>query len=173
VEKSVRIKNSVAAGMVRPDNLFVIASNCMTCHGLENSNLAGEHASTMLANGHPLNINFEIVEYSQGSVRHRFYPPDVTTNKEMTKAELSRLYVIGQAAALVSANRAISKTEDKNFVAAQNKRIEKARKILAKIPEAAEFLSSPSKDGGKALADAIKNKDLSSIIGAQLPSAYK
>ena len=127
----------------------------------------------MLANGHPLNPNFEVVEYSQGSVRHRFYPPDVTTNKEMTKAELSRLYVIGQAAALVSANRAISKTNDSKFVAAQKVRINKAKKVLAKIPDAAKFLSNPSREGGQALADAIKTKDLSSLVGDQLPSSYK
>ncbi len=173
VEKAVRIQNAVAAGMVRPDNLYDIASNCMTCHGLENSKLSGEHAAAMLTNGHPLNPNFEMVEYSQGSVRHRFYPPDVTTNKEMTKPELSRLYVIGQAAALVSANRAISKTDDAKFVAAQNVRIAKAKKVLANIPDAAEFLANPSREGGQALAEAIKTKDLSSIVGGQLPSSYK
>jgi len=173
VDKATRVKQSVDAGMVRPDNLYDISANCMSCHGLENSKLSGKHAVAMLANGHPLNPNFEMVEYSQGSVRHRFYPPDVTTNKEMTKPELSRLYVIGQAAALVSANRAISKTDDAKFVAAQNVRIEKAKKVLANIPDAAKFLANPSREGGQALAEAIKTKDLSSIVGGQLPSSYK
>ena len=173
VDKATRVKQSVEAGMVRPDNLYDIASNCMSCHGLENSKLSGKHASAMLANGHPLNPNFEMVEYSQGSVRHRFYPPDVTTNKKMTKPELSRLYVIGQAAALVSANRAISKTNDSKFVTAQKVRIDKAKTVLAKIPDAAKFLSNPSREGGQALADAIKTKDLSSLVGDQLPTSYK
>ena len=90
----------------------------------------------------------------------------------MTKAELSRLYVLVKAA-LVSANRAISKTNDNKFVAAQKVRINKAKKVLAKIPDAAKFLSNPTREGGQALADAIKTKDLSSLVGDQLPSSYK
>ena len=173
VDKPTRITNAVAAGMVRPDNLYDIAANCMSCHGLENKNLSGEHASAMLENGHPLNPNFEVVEYSQGSVRHRFYPPDVTKNKEMTKPELSRFFVIGQAAALVSANNAISKTKHAKYVEGQNQRIARAKEILANIPDAAQFLANPSRDSGRALADAIKAKDLSSIVGGQLPKSYK
>lgn len=173
VDKATRRANAAAAGMVRPDNLYDIAANCMSCHGLENENLSGEHASAMLENGHPLNPNFEVVEYSQGSVRHRFYPPDVTKNKEMTKPEMSRFFVIGQAAALVSANNAVLKTQHAKYVEGQNKRIARAIEILGNVPDAAQFLANPSRDTGRALADAIKAKDLTSIVGNELPSSYK
>jgi len=171
--KAARIKNSKAAGMIRSDMLYEIAENCMSCHGLASEKLSGEHASKMLDNGHPLNPDYEIVEYSQGSVRHRFYPPKVTENQKMTKAEMSRLYVIGQAAALVSATQAIKKTTHAKYVKAQNKRISNAKAVLVKIPEAAALLASPSAAAGRALSTAILGKDLSAIVGANLPTKFK
>jgi hypothetical protein len=171
--KVARLKNSKAAGMIHSSMLYEIAENCMSCHGLANDKLSGEHASAMLDNGHPLNANYEIVEYSQGSIRHRFYPPNVTENQLMSKAQMSRLYVIGAAAALVSATNAIKKTKHPKYVAAQNARIAKAKAVLKKIPDAANLLSSPSAAAGKALAAAIKDKDLTSMVGAELPTSFK
>jgi len=171
--KAARIQKAKAAGMIRPEMLYDVAANCMSCHGLANENLSGEHASAMLDNGHPLNTNYEIVEYSQGTVRHRFYPPDVTVNKEMTKTEMARFYVIGQAAALVSATEAIKKTQHAKYVEGQNKRIAKAKSILSKVPEASALLAAPSAEAGRALADAIADKDLTAIVGGELPTKFK
>ena len=58
--------------MIWPAQLFDVASNCMSCHGLANPALSAEHAAAMLDNGHPLKPDFELVAYSQGTVRHRF-----------------------------------------------------------------------------------------------------
>jgi mono/diheme cytochrome c family protein len=171
--KAKRIASAKAAGMIRPEMLYDVAANCMSCHGLANPKLSGEHAAAMLDNGHPLKPEYEIVEYSQGTVRHRFYPPDLTTNKEMTKAEMARLYVIGQAAALVSATEAIKKTKHAKYVEAQQKRIAKAKEALAKVPEASALLASPSADAGRALAEAIAKKDLSGAVGNLLPTKFK
>ena len=171
--KAERIKKAAAAGLRWPNLLYDVAANCMSCHGLENAALSGEHASTMLDNGHPLNPDFEIVAYSQGSVRHRFYPPDMTSNKPLSKVEMARLYVIGQAAALVSAMQASSKSKHAKYVAAQNKRIATAKAILAKVPDAAAFLSAPSADAGRALAAAIAKKDLTGAVGGSLPTSFK
>jgi hypothetical protein len=171
--KAARIKSAKAAGMIRPEMLYDIAANCMSCHGLANDKLSGEHASAMLDNGHPLNPDYEVVEYSQGSVRHRFYPPNITENRVMTKIEMSRFYVIGQAAALVSAKEAIKKTKHAKYVDAQNKRIAKATAILSKVPAAAAFIAAPSADTGRALADAIAVKDLTGLVGANLPTSFK
>ena len=171
--KVARLKNAKAAGMIHSSMLYEIAENCMSCHGLANDKLSGEHASAMLDNGHPLNPNYEIVKYSQGSVRHRFYPPNVTENQVMSQAQMARLYVIGAAAALVSATNAIKKTKHPKYVDAQNARIAKAKAVLGKIPDAANLLSSPSAEAGKALAAAIKDKDLSSLVGAELPTSFK
>ena len=171
--KSARIAKATAAGMIWPSMLYDVAANCMSCHGLENAKLSGEHASAMLDNGHPFNPGYELVAYSQGSVRHRFYPPKVTENQEMSKAGMSRMYVIGQAAALVSALNALKKTQHAKYVEGQNQRIAKAKAVLAKIPEAAEFLKSPSADAGRKLAEAIAGKDFTSQIGSELPTSFK
>jgi hypothetical protein len=172
-----RTQDAIAQGMIHSSMIFDIAANCMSCHGLANPNLPGDTAATMLAEGHPLNPGFELVEYSQGQVRHRFYPPDVTVNAEMTDAEKSVYYLVGQAAALVSASEAISKTDDAKYVEAQNKRITTAREALGtvadSVPEAQALLDAPSMDAGRAFGEAIKGGDFTGQVGDRLPSEYK
>ncbi len=167
------IKDAIAKGMIHSSMIYDIAANCMDCHGLANANLAGDTASTMLDNGHPLNPNFELVEYSQGVVRHRFYPPDVKSNQEMTDAQKSVYYLVGQAAALVSATEAISKTDAAAYVDGQNKRIANAKAALEGIPEAATLLGAPTHENGRAFGEAIKGKDFTAQVGSKLPSSYK
>ena len=79
--KAARKKNATAAGMIWPSETFDVAMNCNGCHGLGNVPNGGDIAK-MLDSGHPLNAGFELVKYSQGSVRHRFYPPKVTGESE-------------------------------------------------------------------------------------------
>ena len=175
--KAARHKNAAAAGMIWPSQLYDVAANCMSCHGLANPALSAEHAGAMLDNDHPLNADFEIVAYSQGSVRHRFYPPDMTKNQEMSDAEKARLYVVGQAAALVSATEAVSKSDHPKYAEAQAKRIATATAVLESIkgsvPEAGNLLANPSADAGRALAAAIKDADLTGAVGSKLPSDSK
>ncbi len=175
--KAARIEKSIAAGMVRPDRLYDVAANCMSCHGLANPELDAKAAAAMLDNEHPLNPDFELVKYSQGTVRHRFYPPDVTANKKMTPAEMSQMYVVGQAAALTSAMAAVSKSDHPKYKAAQDKRIANAKAALelvkGQVPEATAFLSDPSVANGRALAAAVKGKDLSGAVGGKLPKDFK
>jgi hypothetical protein len=82
---------------------------------MNHSGLDGDTLAKMLGAGHPLKTEFELVLYSQGSVRHRFYPPNVNQNSEMTAPELARLFVEGQAAKLVSATDALSKSSDAKY----------------------------------------------------------
>jgi hypothetical protein len=175
--KLERLQKSEAAGMVRPSKLYDVAANCMSCHGLAAPGLDEKIAGTMLDNGHPLNLNFELVEYSQGSVRHRFYPPTVTVNKELNAAELSRLYVVGHAAALVSASAAVKKSSHEKYKVAQNKRIAKAMAALeavkGQVAAVGNLLSDPTAANGRAVADAIVGMDLSGAVGPMLPKKYK
>ncbi len=175
--KAERLKKSEAAGMVRPERLFDVAANCMSCHGLANSNLDTKTAAVMLDNDHPLNPDFELVKYSQGTARHRFYPPDVTVNKEMTAAEISQMYVVGQAAALVSATLAASNSDHPKYKATQEKRIANAKAVLEAVkgdlPAAAKLLADPTLANGRALGEAVKGKDLSGTVGGKLPKELK
>jgi len=173
--KAKRIADSKAKGLIWPSMKYEVAENCMVCHGLAHPDLTADVLAKMLGAGHPINPDFELVKYSQGSVRHRHYPPNITENAEMTPAELSREYAVGQAAALVSATNAMSKSEDPKYKAAQEKRVATAKEGLAGIPEAAALIAAPTRDNAIKFAADIAGKDLTGAVGGRLPakSDYK
>ncbi len=175
--KAARIKNASTKGMIWPTQLFDVAANCNSCHGMAAAALPGDKIKAMLDAGHPINAEFEVVEYSQGVVRHRFYPPKVTENQKMTKAEMARLFVVGQAANLVSATSSMSKTDHAAYKAAQQKRIAAATAVLksiaGQVPEAGKVVASPTPENGRALAAAVAGKDLSGAVGSKLPTSFK
>ena len=165
-------------GMIWSFMHYDIAANCMQCHGLADPRLEAKELAAMLDAGHPINPDFELVRYSQGTVRHRFYPPDTSKNKEMTKAELARMFVTGQAAKLVSATEAAGKSDHAKYVEAQKKRAADASKALSlvkSVPEVKKLISSPSEASARAVVAAIKDKDLSGEVGSALPAkgSYK
>ncbi len=61
-----RIEQSEARGMLRPSQLYEVMANCYQCHTVPHEDLVnrGLHST---GNG-----NFELVEWSQGSIRHNF-----------------------------------------------------------------------------------------------------
>ena len=168
--KAKRIADSKAAGLIWPSMKYEIAENCMTCHGLANPDLKADDLAKMLGAGHPINPEFELVKYSQGSVRHRHYPPNMKTNAEMTPKEQAEFFVIGQAAALVSATSVMSKSSEDKYIEAQKTRAENAKAALAGVPEAADLLASPSRANALKLAAAIAGKDLTGAVGSKLPA---
>ena len=176
--KAARRQNARDAGMVWSFMRYDIAKNCMSCHGLSREGLDGDTLAKMLGAGHPLNPEFELVRYSQGSVRHRFYPPNVTVNAELSKAGLAEAFVQGQAAKLVSAVSALSRSDDPKYKAAQETRKADAEAALAavkSVAEAAALVADPTEANARALVDAIAGKDLSGDVGGLLPdpSTYK
>lgn len=171
--KVQRLAAAEKAGMVGAFNIFGIASNCASCHGLSRPDIDGEKLAAMHANGHPLNDQFELVAYSQGKVRHRFYPPDLETNAKLDQAGLSRLYVVGKAAQIVAAEQAVAVAPAGDYQSAQQKIAAAARAALAPVadvPAVAAFLKSPSAAAGKELAMALKTQDLAGKIGGKLPA---
>lgn len=176
--RTKRLAEARKAGMIWSFMHYEIASNCAECHGLAHPKLGADVLAKMLDAGHPSEPDFELVRNSQGSVRHRFYPPDYSKNAEMTPAELARLFVIGQAATLVSATAAASKSSHAKYAALQKKRAQDASKALqavADLPEVAALLKQPTHENGRKLADSLKTKDLSAKVKAMLPakSTYK
>ena len=168
--KAKRIADSKAADLIWPSMKYEIAENCMTCHGLANPDLKADDLAKMLGAGHPINPEFELVKYSQGSVRHRHYPPNMKTNAEMTPKEQAEFFVIGQAAALVSATSVMSKSSEAKYIEAQKTRAENAKAALAGVAEAADLLASPSRANALKLAAAIAGKDLTGAVGSKLPA---
>lgn len=170
--KNQRLASAESAGLIGAFNLFGIASNCASCHGLSRPDIEGESLAAMFANGHPLNQQFELVEYSQGSVRHRFYPPNLESNAELDAPGLSRLFLIGKAAQLVAAEQAIAIAPEGDYKKTQLAIAKAARAslMLANSNSAvATFLSNPDHNSGRALAESIKNVDLSPLVGGSLP----
>ena len=176
--KAERRQKARDAGMVWSFMRYEIAKNCMSCHGLAREGLSGDALAKMLDAGHPLNPDFELIRYSQGSVRHRYYPPDVTVNAELSKAGLAEAFVQGQAAKLVSAVSALSRSDEPKYQAAQKKRKADAEAALAavkSVAEAAALVADPTEANALLLVEAIAGKDLSGEVGGLLPdpSTYK
>ena len=172
--RSKAIENNMTWSFMRYD----IAKNCMSCHGLARDEIDGDILAKMLDAGHPLKADFELVRYSQGSVRHRFYAPDFSVNGELDAAGLAEAFIQGQAAKLVSASSALGKTDNAKYVEVQTQRIADASAALSalgSIPEAKDLVADPSEANARALVDAIAGKDLSGEVGGLLPdpSTYK
>ena len=176
--KAQRLADSKAKGMILASDRYGIAENCMTCHGLNHPDLDGDMLAKMLGAGHPLKSEFELVQYSQGTVRHRFYPPNVNENSEMTAQELARLFVEGQAAKLVSASDATGKSNDTKYQEIQKKRATDATTALSlvkSVPEASALVAQPNEAKARKLVEVIADKDLTGEVGGLVPdkSSYK
>ncbi|MBS34578.1 MAG: hypothetical protein CMO26_18885 [Thiotrichales bacterium] len=171
--RAARLEDSRQKGLIHSQMHYDIALNCMECHGLARPDMDPDVLAQLMALDHPWEPEFELVRYSQGSVRHRFYPPDMTVNQEMNAQELAILFVTGQAAKLVTANAAASNTSDAEYKKVQEQRVEEARQALSAVTsvgEAAALVAAPSEDNARKLVEAIQGKDLSSEVGSMLPS---
>ncbi len=171
--KSERRQETTAMGMIWPDMKYDIAENCFGCHGM--SKLKGSEIDALLDAGHPINGDYEIVRYSQGSVRHRFYPPNIKSNAKMTTAEISNFYAVGQLVSLVDAHEAMKKSSHPKYRAALQKRIDLAKKVVATLPGAGGVLGSPSEANARKVLGTIATQDLGAKMGSFLPaeSSYK
>ena len=176
--KTERLKKAADLGMVHPSRLFDVASNCLNCHGATRPSVAPDTMAKMIDAGHPAGSEFELVKYSQGTVRHRFYPPNVTANAEMTPPELARMFIAGHAAALVKVTTAAPATNAKlkatrDTLAANAKAA--LTSIQGQVPEAGAVIAAPNEANARKLVDAIASKDLSAAVAPLLPAktAYK
>lgn len=127
-EAEARRAAAEAAGMIRPTNLYEIASNCYGCHVVPNERLVN-------VGGHAAGSPFELVSWSQGEVRHNTWHTD---ENEFASAErLRMMYVVGTAVELETALRATAKaTEKAKYGVAMARRADAARKRMAAIADA-------------------------------------
>lgn len=173
--KASRLAAAKGAGMIHSSMLYDIAENCNGCHTMQN--IPPELAGTLIDAGHKINGDYELVRYSQGQVRHRFYPPDVTKNKAMTKAEMSTMFLTGHAVGLVFGTNGLSKSSNATYKAAMQKRVDAAAAAIGavkgQVSEAGALLSSPTESNARKFVAAIQGKDLSGAVGGMLPSDFK
>lgn len=128
-----RLMKSIQAGMRNPANLYLIARGCCACHMVPNQQLVN-------VGGHqPGSEGFELVAWSQGSLRHNFQRTDGQSNPPSSRERLRAMYVVGKIAALEFSLRATAvatETEKFGFINAQ--RAYDLRQHLAEIQEKIE-----------------------------------
>jgi hypothetical protein len=102
-----RLKQSAKYGMNNTRDLYSIAMNCYSCHMVPNEdlvNIGGHKAGTM---------EFELVRYSQGIVRHNFLRSNGATNESASPERLRMMYVVGLIADLEFSTRATAIATEK------------------------------------------------------------
>lgn len=173
--KKSRLAAAQKAGMIHSSMVYDIAENCNACHTMQKIDPA--MAGKLIDAGHPINGSYELVKYSQGQVRHRFYPPDITKNQKMNKAELSRMFLTGHAAGLVYATKVLKSADNAKYKAAMEQRVADAKKAIGaaqgSVPAAGALLSSPTESNARKFVAGLQGKDLSGAVGGMLPSKYK
>lgn len=136
-----RLEKSVALGMRNPANLYLMAQSCYRCHTVGDEELVN-------VGGHTAgSLDFEMVSWSQGLVRHNFVRSDGKQNEVSSRERLRVMFVAGMIADLESSLRAVATaTEKATYGVTVAKRADRAAKRLqsaqAKInhPRLAEVL---------------------------------
>ncbi|MEE8585616.1 MAG: multiheme c-type cytochrome [Acidobacteriota bacterium] len=145
--RSERRANSQAAGMLRPSNLYAVASNCFQCHTVPHEKLVnlGRHSTG--------SAGFELLAWSQGDIRHNFLDSfltgDGTVNAQRPPHRRRMLYLMGRALDLEYSLRGLAAaTENGRYYKAMRRRYRNAlsemKEIAARtaLPEVGEMLSA-------------------------------
>jgi hypothetical protein len=154
---------SQAAGMLRPDDVYSVASNCYQCHLVPNEKLVnvGGHSA-----GTP---GFDLVAWSQGMVRHNFLLDDGTegkVNKADSQNRLRMLFVMGKILDVEFSLRGVaSATQKATYAVTMAHRVADARTQLAEIQKLAPT------DEVKAISDIASSVSLKLNNGAELTAA--
>ncbi|MEM7051184.1 MAG: multiheme c-type cytochrome [Acidobacteriota bacterium] len=133
-----RIAASRAAGMRRPTDLYGVAASCMGCHTVPDERLVNVGGHTTGSPG------FELVEWSQGEIRHNFLQSfltgDGTENRQHDDPEKRPMYVLGRLVDLEFTLRAAAEaTEPGTYSRAVGRRAKTATVELRKIAQQAEI----------------------------------
>lgn len=124
--KVARYEQSVQKGMIRPANLYDVGKNCYSCHTVPNEKLVN-------IGGHTAGSEFELVQWSQGEVRHNVWYDESTNNPSKTE-RLRMMYVIGKALDLEYALRGLAKvTEEQKYYTSMSDRYKNSLSDLQKI----------------------------------------
>ncbi len=121
-----RLRSSIAAGMRNPINVYLVAQSCYRCHTVPDErlvNVGGHKAGSM---------DFEIVSWSQGSIRHNFVRTNGKTNDASDRNRLRQLFMAGMIAELeFSLRSTATATEKAAYGINSAKRASRSAKRLA------------------------------------------
>jgi hypothetical protein len=102
-----RLTKSIAAGMRNPINVYLVAQSCYRCHTVPDEKLVnvGGHSAGSL--------DFELVSWSQGMIRHNFVRTDGKENLASPPERLRSMFVAGMIADLEFSLRATAEATEK------------------------------------------------------------
>lgn len=104
-----RLQKSTELGMRNTQNVYLIARSCYECHTIPHERLVN-------VGGHPAtSTEFELLAWSQGTIRHNFLRTGGQANSESTPEKLRLLYVIGLIADLEFSARATAGATEKSI----------------------------------------------------------
>lgn len=105
--KARRLAAIEASGMIRPSDLYELASNCYGCHLVPREELVNR-------GGHKPGSAFELVAWSQGEVRHNFFRSQSGRENLASDANRKRLlFVIGKSLELEHGLRGVARATQK------------------------------------------------------------
>ena len=105
--RAQRVAKAIENGMRNPRNLYALAQSCLTCHTVPNEKLVN-------VGSHKAGSDFELVAWSQGSIRHNFLRTGGKSNAKSSQERLRVMFVVGQMADLELSTRATAKATSKS-----------------------------------------------------------
>ena len=103
--RATRRQQSISLGMNNPTNLYLIAKQCLDCHTTPDERLVD-------VGGHPAgSLEFNLVAWSQGTVRHNFVRSDGAVNAVSSVERLRLMHIVGIMADLEFSLRATAKAQ--------------------------------------------------------------
>jgi hypothetical protein len=128
--RAQRISTSESNGMLRPEQIYAVAQNCLRCHTVPNERLVN-------VGGHPAGSNFELVSWSQGEVRHNYLGSGGETNEPAGPERTRMLFVVGRGLDLEYSLRGVAQaTEKADYAVAMAQRAKRAMGRLELIQKA-------------------------------------
>jgi len=159
-EKATRRKAAKDAGQIRPDQINLIAQNCLNCHTVPNEELVN-------VGGHLAGSDFELVSWSQGEVRHNLFWNNGEDNVEASSARKRVLYVVGYATDLEFSLRALGKSSEAGkYREAMAQRVQQATAKLTAINQKINSAEISSALAAASVIDVSATPDQSSLNAA-------
>lgn len=132
--RAERIEKSTLGGMRHPSNLYALARSCFRCHITDDEGIVNTTA-------HPTRSeHFNMVSWSQGSMRHNFFRTGGRQNAFSDPVRLRTMYVVSILAELEFSLRAASKSTARGRYATTHARQcrvvqEELAQICARVPD--------------------------------------
>jgi hypothetical protein len=147
--RKARIAKLNAAGMIRPMNIYNLATNCIQCHTVPFEKLVN-------VGGHTPGSKFELVSWSQGEVRHNFVASQEKSNAEASPKRKRVLFMVGKAVELEYNLRGVAKATKKDTYAVKMAR--RAKAAIDTFKKVAGVVSTPEVKEILAVAASVKLK---------------